>query len=103
MKKMHLILLALGSVSVSALQSHEENSLNQELECSSLSPEEEAFAARLSETKQKLFLLMSREQRKAAIVAAIDPAISADTAVQQVMQDHHLSFLEDEAAEDSSR
>jgi len=102
MKKTNLMMLALGVMAVGAVQAHDEIAAKKDASCSNLSPEEQVFASKLSEAKRKLFCLMSADQRKAAITASIDPAISADGAVDKIMKDQHLSFYVEEAQADQA-
>lgn len=49
--------------------------------------DEQAFVAKLSEAGKKAFEQMNVEQKKAALSAAKDAALTADAAVQKVLSD----------------
>lgn len=65
---------------------------------SNLTTEEQAFSAKLSERQKKLFCMMSADQRKAAMKAIADPALTADGAVDNVMKDQRVSISSDSTA-----
>ena len=103
MKKMNLMMLALMAMAAGAVLVAEPATVatkpvaKVETSCSSLSVEEQAFAAKLGERQRKLFSMMNAEQRKAAMTASADPAQTADGAVEKIMKEHHLSMVHSES------
>jgi len=99
MKKKYLIMLALAALSTAGLHAEEKAEVvAQEGTCvMCLSDEERSFAETLSPRQQKLFSMMTPEQRQAAIETAEEVAASSDSAVEQVMKDEHISILEKDA------
>ena len=97
MKKMNVMMMALMAMAAGALQAGEPvAAAKTEASCSSLSGEEQAFAAKLSERQKKLFCMMNADQRKAAMTAAADPALTADGAIDKVLKDQHISVMSGE-------
>ena len=91
MKKTHLMMMALAAMAVGSVQAGEEVAAKKEAACCALSIEEQAFSAKLSEGKRKLFSMMSSEQRKAVITASVDTALTADAALDKVLKEHHVA------------
>lgn len=91
MKKTYLMMMALAAVAVGSVNAGEEVAARKEAACSALSGEEQAFAGKLSEGKRKLFCMMSAEQRKAVMTASVDPALTADGALDKVLKEHHVA------------
>lgn len=91
MKKTHLMMMALAALAVGTVKANDEIAAKKESCCSSLSMEEQAFAAKLSEGKRKLFSMMNSDQRKAVITASVDPALTADAALDKVLKEHHVA------------
>ncbi len=91
MKKTHLMMMALAAMAVGSVQANEEIAAKKEASCCSLSVEEQAFSSKLSDGKRKLFAMMSAEQRKAVITASVDPALTADAALDKVLKEHHVA------------
>ncbi|MBS0615611.1 MAG: hypothetical protein JSR58_03545 [Verrucomicrobia bacterium] len=95
---MKMYLLILGAVLTAGLQADGCcGKSDATCSASNLSTDEQAFSAKLSERQKKLFCMMSAEQRKAAMKATADPALTADGAVDNVMKDQRVSVQPDEA------
>ena len=87
MKKGNLMMIALWATAAGSLQAGQEvATAKTEVVAATLSPEERAFAAKLSERTQKIFTQMTAEQRKAVMAVATDPALNADGAVDKVVK-----------------
>lgn len=97
MKKMNLLML--GVLAITGLQAGDQGCCGKsDASCSTsnLTTDEQAFSAKLSERQKKLFCMMSVEQRKAAMKATADPALTADGAVDNVMKDQRVSVHSEE-------
>ncbi len=89
MKKRNLMMMiALVATATGTLQANQEVAAAPatEIAATTLSNEELAFAAKLSDRTRKSFTQMTADQRKAVMVAATDPAVGADGAVDKVMK-----------------
>ena len=76
-----------------SLSAHGAVIAKEETSCSSLSTDEQTFASKLSDRQKKLFCMMNADQRKAAMTAAADPALTADGAIEKVLKEQHVSAL----------
>ena len=95
MKKMTGMMLALATVfAVGSVRADEQVVAKAEVANAAAPVDEQAFTEKLGERHRKLFSMMTAEQKKAAMTAAVD---SADVAVENVMKDQHLSMAKGEA------
>jgi hypothetical protein len=114
MKSLYFILLLLCSTCF-AEEAIQTGTGRQEILCSRLSPEEQAFAAKLTDHNKHVFCSkFSAEQRKAAMAAACNGnaycesgpnagkrALSPNDAVKKVMKENNISMgLDDEQKTD---
>lgn len=99
MKKLSMMIFAFVAFMAGGVYAEEaEEIASGETACvNCLSEDEQSFADTLSPRQQKLFLMMTREQRQAAVDAAEDIADSSDSAVEQVIKEEHLSILNKDA------
>ena len=95
MNNIKSIVLSVFFIAMGSLYAEEiAESATKSVDCvSCLTQEEQLFAETLSPRQQKLFLMMSKEQREIAMDAAEDIASSSDHAVEQVIKEDHLSIL----------
>ena len=88
MKKGYLIMMGLMAIgAVQANQCGQCTSVKTEVQ-TSLTKDEQTFAAKLGEAQRTTFNQMSAEQRKAVLsVASKDAALTADAAVEKVSKE----------------
>jgi len=99
MKKLNLMLVAiLATLAGASLQAADVTGTMQkgidQPECSMLSSDEQAFAAKLTDANRKAFCAKFTSAQRSAAMMSVNATMTPDQAVQKVITDNNISMVE---------